>query len=101
MDRLPRQKTNKEALALNDTLDQMDLIYTEQSIQKHQNTHSSQIHMEHSPGYVTLDHHMSLNKIKIEIISSIFSNHSSMKPEINYKKKTKKITIRENLTTYY
>lgn len=47
----PRQKINKETLALNDMLDQMDLqIYTEHSFQKHQNTHSSQVHREHSWG---------------------------------------------------
>ena len=27
MDRSPRQKINKETVALNDTIDQMDLIY--------------------------------------------------------------------------
>ena len=37
-----------------------------------------------------LSHKMSLNKFKIEIISSIFSDHNGMKLEINYKKKTKK-----------
>ena len=50
MDRSSRQKINKEALALNDTLDQIDLIDIEHSIQKQQNTHSFQVPMEHSPG---------------------------------------------------
>ena len=45
-----RQKISKETLALNDTLDQIDLVYIEHSIQKQQNTHSFQVHMEHSPG---------------------------------------------------
>ena len=46
-----KQKINKETRALNDTLDQMDLIdiYTEHSTLKQQNTHSSQVHMEPSP----------------------------------------------------
>lgn len=36
-----------------------------------------------------LNHKRSLNKFKsIEIVSSIFSNHSAMKLEINCKKKT-------------
>ena len=48
MDRSSRQKINKQTRALNDTLDQMDLIM-EHSIRKQQNTHSSQVHMEHSP----------------------------------------------------
>ena len=49
-----RQKINKETLALNDTLDQMDGdIYIwggAHSFQKHQNTLPSQVHTELSPG---------------------------------------------------
>ena len=41
-----RQKINKETQALNDTLDQMSLIFIEHSIQKQQMTHSSQVHTE-------------------------------------------------------
>ena len=38
-----------------------------------------------------LGHKVSLGKLKkIEIISSIFSNHNAMRLEINYKKKTNK-----------
>ena len=38
-----------------------------------------------------LGHKTSLNKFKkIEIISNIFSNHSGMKLEINFRKKTEK-----------
>ena len=41
-----------------------------------------------------LAHKISLNKFKkIEIIPSIFSNHSAMRLEINYKKQTGKTTI--------
>ena len=41
-----------------------------------------------------LAYKISLNKFKkTEIISSIFSNHSTMRLEINYKKKTGKTTI--------
>ena len=50
MDRSSRQKINKETQALNDTLDQKELIFIQHSIQKQQNTHSSQVHMEHSLG---------------------------------------------------
>ena len=40
-----------------------------------------------------LGHKTSLSKFKkIEIVSSIFSNHSTMRLEINYKKKTAKNT---------
>jgi len=52
------------------------------------NTPSSQVHMEYSPG-----HKSNVNKFKkIEIISSIFSNHNTMRLDINYKKKTVKNT---------
>ena len=54
MDRLSNQKVNKETMALNDTLDQMDLqIYSEHFILKQQDTHSSRVHMEHSPEQIT------------------------------------------------
>ena len=54
MDRSSRKKINKETQALNDTLDKMNLIHicVEHSIRKQQNTHSSQVHMEHSPGQI-------------------------------------------------
>ena len=48
-DRTTRQKINKETQALNDALNQIDLIdIYRHSIQKQQNTHSSQVRMEHS-----------------------------------------------------
>ena len=53
------------------------------------NIHYSQVHMEHSPGTnCMLGHNVSLGKFrKTEIISSIFSDHKTMRLEINYKKK--------------
>ena len=54
MDRQSREKIIKETQALNDTVDQTDLTdIIEHSIQKQQNTHSSQVHMECSPGLIT------------------------------------------------
>ena len=50
MDRLSKMKINKETQALNDTLNKMDLIFIRHSIQKQQNTLSSQVLMDHSPG---------------------------------------------------
>jgi len=50
MDRSSRWKVNKNTQALNDALDQIDLILTGHSIPKQQNTLSSQVHTEHSPG---------------------------------------------------
>ena len=46
-----------------------------------------------------LRHKSNLSKFKkIEIISSIFSNHKSMRLDINYKKKTVRYTWRLNNT---
>ena len=53
MERSPRQKIYKERMASNETLDQMDLIYMEHSIQKQQNIHSYQVPMEHFPAQIT------------------------------------------------
>ena len=51
-----------------------------------QNTLSSQVHMEHSPGQATSwVTNKNLSKFKKKIISSIFSNHSVMRLDINYR----------------
>ena len=50
MDRSPKQKINKEPMALNDTLDQMDLTDIFRTFYPNAaNTHSFQVHLEHSP----------------------------------------------------
>ena len=49
-DRSTRQKINKDTQALNNTLEQMDLIDIYRTLHpKATDTHSSQVHMEHSP----------------------------------------------------
>ena len=55
MDRSSKQKIKKETQALNDTLNEMGLIdiSSGHSIQMQKTTLSSQVHMEHSPGYTT------------------------------------------------
>ena len=53
MDRSLRQKINKATEILNDTTEQLDFIFSGQYIQKKQNTHSFQVHMEHSLGSTT------------------------------------------------
>ena len=46
--------------------------------------------MVHSPGWI-MGHRSSLGKFnKIEIVSSIFSNHNAMRLDINYRKKSVK-----------
>ena len=49
MDRSSKQNINKDIVALNKALEEMDLtdIYIEPFIPKKQNTHSFQMHMEH------------------------------------------------------
>ena len=54
MDRSFRQKISKETVALNDILDQMDLIDIYRPFNtKPQNIHSFQVYMELSPGEIT------------------------------------------------
>ena len=95
MDRSSRQKINKETVALNDTLDQMDLIDIFRAFHPKaaeytffSNAYGTFPRIDH-----TLGHKTSLNKFKkIEIMSSIFSDHNAMKLEINRKRNTEKYT---------
>ena len=85
VDRSSKMKINKETQALNDTLNKIDIIFIyRNSIQKQQNTLSSQLLMEHSQRQtITLGHKTSLNKFKkTEIIQIIFSYHNRRKLEI-------------------
>ena len=89
MDRAPRQKINKETEALNDTLDQMDLIYIYRTFHPKaaDYTFFSRAHGTFSRIDHILGHKLSLGKFKkIEIISSMFYNHSAIQLEINKKK---------------
>ena len=95
MDRSSRQKINKETQALNDTLDQIDLIdiYRTFHLKAAEYTFFSSAHGTLSKIDHILDHKSSLSTLKkIEIISSIFSGHNTMSLEINYRKKTVKNT---------
>ena len=68
----------------------ISLISSGHSIQMQKNTPSSKVHMEYSPGQTTnlLGHKSNLSKFKkIETVSSIFSDHNTMRLDINYKKK--------------
>ena len=66
----------------------VSLISSGHSIQLQKNNPSSQVHMEHSPGQTTswVTNQTSV-KLKIEIVSGIFSNQNTMRLDINYKKK--------------
>ena len=82
MDRSSRQKTNKETVALNGTPDQMDLIDVFRAFH---HKAAEYIYFLSSHGVFSRINHksrhkISLNKFKmIEITSSIFSGHSTMK----------------------
>ena len=71
MDRSSRQKINKATEVLNDTMDQLDLIdiYRTLHPKEAEYTFFSSMHRTFS---------------RIEIISSIFSDHNNMKLEITY-----------------
>ena len=66
------------------------------------NKPSSQVHMEHSPGHI-LGRKSNLSKFKkMEITSSIFSDHNTMWLDINYKKnnckKHKHMEIKQHIS---
>ena len=90
VDRSSRQKINKETQALNDTIDQIDLIdiYRTFRLITEDYTFFSRAHGTFSRVVHILGHKSSLSKFKkIEIISSIFSDHKTMRLEINYREK--------------
>ena len=90
MDRSSKQKINKETQVLNDTLDEIDLIDIFRTFHPNaeeytffSNAHGIFSRIDHN-----LSHKSNLSKfMKIEIVSSIFSNHNAMRLDINYKEK--------------
>ena len=95
MDRSSKQKINKEIQALNDTIDQRDLIDIYRTF--HPKTLDyiffSSAHGTFSRVDHILGHKSSLGKFKkIEIISSIFSDYNTMRSEINYREENVKNT---------
>nr|KAF6500818.1 hypothetical protein HJG59_007858 [Molossus molossus] len=98
LDRSSRQKISKETETLNEALDQMDLIdiYRELHPKTTEFTFFSSAHGIFSKIDHMLGYKLSLYKFKkIEIISSIFSDHNGMKLEINCKK-----NIQRHLNTW-
>ena len=84
------KKINKETQALNDTIDQMDLIdiYRTLHPKAGEYTFFSSAHGTFSRIDHMLGHKASLGKCKkTEITSRIFSDHNAMRLEANYKKK--------------
>ena len=91
MDRLSKQKINKETQVLN-TLDEMDRIHNFRIFHSNaeEYTFFSSAHGPFSRIDHILDHKSNHSKFeKIEIISSIFSDHTTMRLDINSKGKKK------------
>ena len=95
MNRKTKQKINKETQTLNDTIDQLDLIHIYRIVHhKTMNfTFFSSTHGTFSSIDHILGHKSSLGKFKkIEIIPSIFSVHSAVRLDVNYRRKAIKNT---------
>ena len=93
MHKSSKQKINKETQVLNDALDEMDLIDIFRTF--HPNAEEYTFFSSARGTFSRIDHilgHKSnLSKFKkIEIISSIFSDHNAMRLDINCKKKNYK-----------
>ena len=98
MDRSSKMKINKETQALNDMLSKVDLMYIYRTFHPKtaQYTFFSSAHETFSRVNHILGHKSSLGKFKkIEIVSSIFSDHNAIRLDINYRKKTVKNTHME------
>ena len=99
MNRLSIMKINKETQALNATLNKKDLIdiYKTFHPKTTEYTFFSSAHGTFCRIDHILGHKSSLGKFKkIEIISSIFSNHNAMRLDINYRKKS----VKKNTNTW-
>ena len=95
MDRSAKQEISKETQALNDRIDQLDLndIYRAIRPKTMDFTFFSSAHGTFSRTDRILGHKSSLGKfLKIEIISSIFSDHNVVKLDFNYRTQTVKNT---------
>ena len=90
IDRSTKQKISKETQTLNDTMDGLDLIDIYMTFHpKTMNfTFFSSAHGTLSRIDHILGHKSSLTKCKkLEIISSIFSDHNAVRLDVNYRKK--------------
>ena len=91
MDRSSKQKISKEIQTLNDKIDQLDLIdiYRTFHPKTTKFTFFSSAHGTFSRIDHILGHKSSLGKFqKIEIIPNIISDHSAIRLNVNYRRKT-------------
>ena len=89
MDRSTKQKTSKETQALNNAMDQLDLIDISRTLQPKTMdfTFFSSAHGTFSKIDHILGNKSRLGKfLKIEIISSFFSDHNAVRLDVNYRK---------------
>ena len=91
MNRSTKQKISKETQALNDTMNQLDLIDIYRTFYPKamnftffSSAHETFCRIDH-----ILVHKSSLGKFKkTEIISGIFSDHNAVRLDVNYRRKT-------------
>ena len=93
-DRSSKQKINMKIQVLNDTLDEMDLIDIFRMF--HPNAEEYTFFLSAHGTFSRIDHilgHKSnLSKFKkTEIVSSIFSDHNTVRLKINYRKRKKRL----------
>ena len=95
MGRSTKQKISKETQILNDTMDQLDLIdiyrtfhHKTMNFTFFSSAHGIFFRIDHIQG-----HKYSLGKLKkkLEIISSIFSDHNVVRLDVSYRKKLLKM----------
>ena len=94
MDKSTKHKINKETQTLNETIDQSDIIVIYRTF--HSRTMNFIFFSSTHRTFSRIDHILgrkySLGKFKkIEIISSIFSDHSPVRLDVNYRKRILKI----------
>ena len=90
MDRSSKQKINKKTQVLNYTLDEMDLIDIIRTFHPNAEEYTFFSNARRTFSWVdhNLGHKSNLSKFKkIEIVSSIFSNHNAIRLHIIYKKR--------------
>ena len=95
MDRSSKQKINKETQVSNEPLDDLDLFDVFRTFHPNaeEYTFFSSAHETFSRIDNILGHKSNLSKSnKIEIVSSIFSDHNAIRLHINYKKKSARNT---------
>ena len=90
MDKSTKQKISKETQTLNDTMDQLDLIDIYRTF--HPKTMNFTFFSSAQGTFSRIDHILgyksSFGKFKkIEIISSIFSDHNALRLDANYREK--------------